>query len=103
MTAQRGEPEPYSVEAADELVEDLAHDLGVQLWWHAYGQVRADLGGCWHLVVYGGCTAAPKLAADPNMLAALGHGAYLGSWDHPPTEAEKDEVTPDEYRSGAAS
>lgn len=67
-------------------------------WWHAYGKVRDDLGGCWQLVVVGPATAGPDVAAEIEMSDC----PYLTSWDHYPSDAEKDEVTPEDYRDEPA-
>lgn len=64
-------------------------------WWHAYGMVREDWGGVWQLTVISPSTVPPEIAAD---LGADAWGPYLTSWDHEPTDAEKNEVTPEEYR-----
>ena len=71
-------------------------ELGVQLWWHAYGGVVEDFGGCWQLAVYGPGTASPKTASE---LDGPSGTRYLASWDHAPSDAEKDEITPEDYRA----
>jgi len=67
-------------------------------WWHAFGRIRTDWGGeVWQLTVVSPSTVAPAAAA---VLAADGRGGgdYLTSWDHEPTDAEKNAVTPPDYR-----
>lgn len=68
--------------------------LDGQTYWHAYGGVRDDLGGCFQLAVIGPATASPDDALDLD----IGGQPYLTSWDHKPSELEKEEVTPPEYR-----
>jgi hypothetical protein len=63
-------------------------------WWHAYGAVREDLGGCWQLVVVGPAEKGPEVAQGMEFSGC----PYLASWDHHPSDAEKDEITPEEYR-----
>lgn len=55
-------------------------------WWHAYGRIREDL-GAHQLTVIHDSPVSPRRAAE---LAAGAWGDYLTSWDHDPTEAERD-------------
>lgn len=70
-------------------------------WWHAFGRVRnlapegAEPAEVWQLTVVSPSTV------DPDRAAALGAdawGDYLTSWDHEPTDDEKNAVTPPDYR-----
>lgn len=63
-------------------------------WWHAYGKVRDDLGGCWQLVVAGPASQGPDVAKTLDISGC----PYITSWDHQPSDAEKDAITPEEYR-----
>lgn len=67
-------------------------------WWHAFGHVREDLGGCYQLVVYGGSDMGPDEVQEIAPTLADQLGGYLASWDHQPSELEKETVTPAEYR-----
>lgn len=64
-------------------------------WWHAFGRVRDEWGGIWQLTVVSPSTVAPAEAAA---LGAESWGPYLTSWDHEPTDEEKEAVTPEEFR-----
>lgn len=66
---------------------------GSSRWWHAYGGVMEGL-GCYQLVVVGPAEQGPDVALDLHM----GGQPYLASWDHEPTDLEKETVTPREYR-----
>lgn len=73
-------------------------ELGVQLWWHAFGRVVPEgefLAGSYHLVVAGPGTIAPHLVEE---MGKLGEVPYLASFDHEPTRAERAGLTPEEYR-----
>lgn len=63
-------------------------------WWHAYGGVREDLGDCWELAVAGPAEQGPEVARGLHMAGQ----PYLASWNHEPTDLEKEIVTPADYR-----
>jgi hypothetical protein len=53
----------------------------------------------WQLVVISPSTIPPEqTAADHPHVDAWGD--YLTSWDHEPSDAEKEAVTPEEFRDG---
>lgn len=74
-------------------------------WWHAFGRVRTiPVPGeapaeVWQLTVISPSPMPPErvLAALPDRAAAA-WGDYLTSWDHEPTDDEKNAVTPPDYR-----
>lgn len=65
-------------------------------WWHAFGKVREEWGGVWQLTVVSPSTTPPAEVAERDTHDAW--GPYLTSWDHEPSDAEKDAVTPEAYR-----
>lgn len=67
-------------------------------WWHAFGRVRDDLGGCWQLVIISPSGTPPEEVKRFASGREVSWGDYLTSWDHEPSEAEKDAVTPAVYR-----
>lgn len=79
-----------------------------QLWWHVYGAEIADLaededgnpGMSWGLLILGESTRSPDDERIPDMVPrVLGAEAkYLASFDHDPTEEERDALAPEEYR-----
>ena len=73
--------------------------MSEHLWWHAYGQVREDLDGCWQLVVV---YPSPVPPAQASQWGSAAWGPWLASWDHAPSDAEKDAITPEEYRDEVA-
>lgn len=64
-------------------------------WWHAWSLVREDCGDVHQLTVIGPAEKGPETAETLGLDA---WGRYVGSWDHEPSDAEKDAVTPEEYR-----
>lgn len=64
-------------------------------WWHAFGHVREDIGNVWQLTVISPSPVPPEAAVT---MAGGTWGEYLTSWDHEPSAAEKDAVTPEAYR-----
>ena len=82
-------------------------------WWHVYGGEIPDLAvdedgnlcAAWQTTVFGESTKAPKDArADVPSVHGYGGGVltYLASFDHAPTVAEQDALTPPRYREVAA-
>lgn len=70
-------------------------------WWHAWGRVMGEddyLPGCWSMVLIGPSGTPPEEVARFAAGRAVSWGEYLGSWDHAPSDAEQDEVTPVEFR-----
>lgn len=65
-------------------------------WWHAFGRVRDDIGGAYQLTVVSPSTVPPGELDTGRFAAAWGD--YLTSWDHEPSDAEKDAAMPAEYR-----
>lgn len=70
-------------------------------WWHAFGRTREfpredgqapDVAH--QLTVIGPALAGPDQAES---MSTLSWGDYLTSWDHPPSNAEKRAVTPEEF------
>lgn len=78
------------------------------LWWHAFGglvDLAQDEHGnpapAWMMVKLCESTRPPgEWLGEP-----LHHGtsllSHIGSWDHEPTKAEMNAVTPEEYRDDA--
>jgi hypothetical protein len=73
-------------------------------WWHAWGGILpddADFGaGCWATVVLGPSFRHPEevpLWERPENVTKLDL-KYLRSWDHHPSDEEKEALTPEEYR-----
>lgn len=71
-------------------------------WWHAFGRIREfprtdgqppDLAH--QLTVIGPALAGPGQAES---MAAVSWGDYLTSWDHEPSNWEKNAVTPEEFQ-----
>lgn len=87
--------------------ETLTVDVTIsdeKLWWHAFGGVATSGAwkDCWALTVLGESTIPPGgKSADGTVLdenvVLKGCLRYLTSWDHEPTEAEKDAITPPEF------
>ncbi len=79
----------------------------MDLWWHVYGGEVPDLaededgnpGPCWGLVVLGESTMAPEDLPDfaVSVSPVLQHMDYLDSFDHDPTDHERESFTPTEY------
>ena len=76
-----------------------------QMWWHAYGGV--DEGGIWMMVIASESPMHPEeMAPKYPFFDTTGFDGkpirldYIRSWDHEPTEDEKEFVTPEEYRVG---
>lgn len=75
------------------------------LWWHAFGHVvpeGASQAGEWYLVIAERSDRAPDaevraLELGPNK------APYLASWDHEPSQADKDFVTPQHLRRAHAA
>lgn len=74
------------------------------MWAHAYGGVNEDK--VWSLVVFEESEISPNgktLTGIPVKELTIPHGmgngelTYLTSWDHTPSEAEKQEITPRIY------
>ena len=62
-------------------------------YWHCYGGVTEDFGGSWALI-----TVESTLPGD-EMPKELTNGfPYLASFDHEPTDSEKDALAPYRYR-----
>lgn len=61
-------------------------------WWHAYGAkiTEGDLTGCLHLVVVSATGLTPKQIQE--RMPDYNGMPYIASWDHQPSEDEKDEV-----------
>lgn len=64
-------------------------------WWHAYGRVRDDLGGCHQLTVI---CESPTPPEDAREMGAEVWGPWLTSWDHEPSDEEREAAVPEEYR-----
>jgi len=62
-------------------------------WWHAYGGVLDGV-GCYQLAVVGPVDQPPGEMAGNE----LGGTPYRWSWDHYPSEYEREQITPPEYR-----
>jgi hypothetical protein len=72
-------------------------------WWHAFGRVRV-LGGdeVWQLTVISPSTVPPEGVAEQLAdRTADAWGDYLASWDHEPSDEEKDAVAPEDFREEA--
>ena len=74
-------------------------------WWHAYGGFSSEYGA--FAVMTLGPTGGPdEPTTDPSktfreIVLPLGDDeslVYLASWDHEPSEFEKDQIQPEEYR-----
>jgi hypothetical protein len=70
-------------------------------WWHAFGRRLPDdhnlAPGGWHFIVAGPGTATPDDARD----IVIDGADYLASFDHEPTDDEREALTPAEYRDEA--
>lgn len=73
------------------------------LWWHVFGGVGTEgvLEGCWALLI-GGESPAPPDEIDQHP-EGLEWATYLGSFDHDPTDEEREAMTPEQYRDGGES
>lgn len=71
-------------------------------WWHAWGGIMdegTEFEGCWATVVLGPSFVTPQEAVSttpPDDVVRLGL-EYLTTWDHEPTQAEKDSLELEEY------
>jgi hypothetical protein len=75
-----------------------------QLWWHCYGGITTDQcewgEGHWCMVTFGESSKDPEEmneTIDPNHNWTTPM-MYLKSFDHDPTEEEKQKITPLDYR-----
>lgn len=71
-------------------------------WWHAWGGVILidEFEGDWATVILGPSIISPEEveSTEPvTEVTALGLN-YLTTWDHEPSEAEKEKLIPEEYR-----
>jgi hypothetical protein len=78
----------------------------VKLWWHVYGTEASGLAEdpetgepspSWVTVVAGDSPAEPSEVKDLAVAVFGTMATYRGSYDHKPSEAEKELWTPDEY------
>lgn len=78
------------------------------LWWHVYGGEIPDQaededgnpGPCWGLVILGESTMAPGDIPEDFAQSSSGllrHMDYLDSFNHDPSDDERDALTPTEY------
>jgi hypothetical protein len=76
--------------------------MSEQYWWHAWGGVMAEgteFEGCWATVILGPSFVSPEnvLTTEPiDDVVRLGL-TYLHTWDHEPSDDEKEALTPEEY------
>lgn len=74
-----------------------------QLWWHAFGtpmKEDSEFPGTFMLVILGPAAFGPDddHQGQPVKEALVSGAPYLGSWDHAPSEVEKDKLRPEEFR-----
>ena len=70
------------------------------LWWHAFGTIVPEgqpEAGEWYLVIAERSDRAPDAYVRELKLGPL-DAPYLASWDHEPSQADKDFVTPAHLR-----
>lgn len=80
----------------------------MSLWWHVYGGEIDDLtelpdgslGAGWGQVTMGESTMPPSKVVEvlPELDVMDASLPYLKSFDHEPTRAEVDALTPEQYR-----
>jgi len=69
------------------------------LWWHVYGGITPEDhdwgGGLWVLTIFGENTKPPETMPPDGPFPYL---SYLASFDHDPTDPEREALTPPEYQ-----
>jgi hypothetical protein len=92
-----GEAAPVSAPMPPEPARDA--DLVRPLWWHVYGGITPEDhdwgGGLWVLTIFGENTKPPETMPPDGPFPYL---SYLASFDHDPTDPEREALTPPDYQ-----
>lgn len=91
----------YEQNEADVAVPDTTQ------WWHTYGGVatEGDMAGLWMQVTAGPTSEPPDgvngkgVPLKEMFRESNPYLKYLGSFNHEPSELEKDKLAPDDYRT----
>ena len=78
--------------------------MDAPLYWHAYGGVVPEdhqWAGCFSTLIYGESTMTADEAKDHGAMVVRERypwAEYLATFDHEPTEAEKEALQPESWR-----